>query len=191
MSESTAHDAIEAVARDSYGRLVAYGCRTAGPGAKNVAKRLGCVELAPALVRLGHPQSASKLDALQTLPESWRRTFARPFHPGGRARPASLKIRLPTSGCKWPSALHAVGRHGRWPAHPLPAPGFFPIMKGIAARPVAGGRARPAPHAARRWEGFRRARRQRDTNNPPPRQQGAHGFRAGNALGKGLTLSGD
>jgi len=103
-------------------------------------QRLECVELAPALARLGQPQSASKLDApqtlrlirtqcrgreafgvrwqakrdtalaraafgfpgrprrpkapsplrsagaLQTLRESWRRTFARPFPVGGSAR---------------------------------------------------------------------------------------------------------
>ena len=38
--------------------------------AAEIAKRLGCVELAPALVRPGRSESASKLDALHTLRES-------------------------------------------------------------------------------------------------------------------------
>ncbi len=47
----------------------------------NVAKRLECVELAPALGRGGWPESASKLDALHTLREVRQRS--------GRAGPNS------------------------------------------------------------------------------------------------------
>ena len=52
-------------------------------------QRLECVELAPALVRPGQPESASKLDALQTLREPWRR---QPAQSPSQAAPADKKI---------------------------------------------------------------------------------------------------
>src|SRR5437667_6478447 len=64
-------------------RRINHGFHSAAKPQPNVAKRLECVELAPAFARGGWPESASKLAALQTLREVRQ--------PSGTARPNSYQ----------------------------------------------------------------------------------------------------